>query len=122
MAATRQRNVRSVTDSGPSRRGFLSCHGLSPGLAGLAGAGLIGALQAPLALADLTPLNSAERRRRAFAISRDAALFQSDLPEILGEAVALSVLRDTATIYHEQFPGFSLTRYDGTPVTICPSC
>jgi hypothetical protein len=40
----------------------------------------------------------------------------------LGEAVALSILRDIATIYHEQFPGFTLTRFDGTQVTICPDC
>ena len=40
----------------------------------------------------------------------------------LGEAIAISILRDTATLYNEVFPGFSFTKYDGTPVTICPSC
>jgi hypothetical protein len=40
----------------------------------------------------------------------------------LGEAMALSMLRDAATIYNEEFPGFILTRFDGTPVTICPKC
>jgi hypothetical protein len=40
----------------------------------------------------------------------------------LGEEVALSILRDTATIFQEEFPGFTLTRFDGTPVTICPEC
>jgi hypothetical protein len=40
----------------------------------------------------------------------------------LGEAVALSILRDVATMYHEEFPGFTLTRFDGRPVTICPEC
>jgi hypothetical protein len=40
----------------------------------------------------------------------------------LGEEVALSILRDLATCYNEQFPGFSLTRFDGTQVTICPDC
>jgi hypothetical protein len=40
----------------------------------------------------------------------------------LGEEIALSILRDAATIYHEVFQGFTLTRFDGTPVTICPSC
>jgi hypothetical protein len=40
----------------------------------------------------------------------------------LGEAIALSVLRDLAAIYHEEFPGFTLTRFDGTPITICPVC
>ena len=40
----------------------------------------------------------------------------------LGEAIAISILRDTATLYDEVFPGFSFTKYDGTPVTICPEC
>ena len=40
----------------------------------------------------------------------------------LREEIALSILRDTATIYHEEFPGFTLTRFDGMPVTICPNC
>jgi hypothetical protein len=40
----------------------------------------------------------------------------------LGEAMALSILRDLATTYHEEFPGFTLTRFDGTPITICPEC
>ena len=40
----------------------------------------------------------------------------------LGEAVALSILRDVATLYHEEFTGFTLTRFDGTPITICPEC
>jgi hypothetical protein len=38
----------------------------------------------------------------------------------LGEAIAISILRDTATLYNEVFPGFSFTKYDGTPVTISP--
>jgi hypothetical protein len=41
---------------------------------------------------------------------------------LLGEAIALSILRDTATIYNEPFPGFTLTKFDGTPLTICPNC
>ena len=40
----------------------------------------------------------------------------------LGEAVALSILRDIATLYHEEFPGFTLTRFDGRTVTICSEC
>ena len=40
----------------------------------------------------------------------------------LGEEIALSILRDMATVYNEQFAGFTLTRFDGTPVTICPNC
>ncbi len=79
---TRKYNANDVTGthSGPSRRGFLGCLGLSPGVAELLGAGLLGALPAPSALADLTPLNDTERRRRAFVIRRDAAIFQRDFP------------------------------------------
>jgi hypothetical protein len=40
----------------------------------------------------------------------------------LGEGVAISMLRDVATIVHEQFAGFTLTKFDGTTVTICPEC
>lgn len=40
----------------------------------------------------------------------------------LEEEIALSILRDVATIYHEDFSGFTLTRFDGTTVTICPEC
>jgi len=66
---------------GPSRRGFLGCLGVSPGLTRLVGAGLLGALHGPCALADETPLNAAKRRHRAFVIRRDAAIFQRDAPE-----------------------------------------
>ena len=64
----------------PSRRGFLGYMGLAPGLSSLAGAGLLTALQVNTAFADLTPINETERRRRAFALRRDAALFERDLP------------------------------------------
>ena len=40
----------------------------------------------------------------------------------LGEAIAISILHDTATLYNEVFQGFSFTKYDGTPVTICTEC
>jgi len=60
------------------------------------------------------------------SLGRDAAgvHYRSDGFEgmQLGEAIALSILRDTATLYHEQFPGFTLTRFDGTQVTLCPYC
>jgi hypothetical protein len=60
------------------------------------------------------------------ALGRDAAgvHYRSDGVEgiKLGEAIAISILRDTAMVYNEVFPGFSFTKYDGTPVTICPSC
>src|SRR5580704_17320094 len=57
-----------------SRRGFLGYLGISPGLAGLAGAGLVGALQAPSAFANEGPLSPAQRRHRAFVVRRDAAI------------------------------------------------
>jgi hypothetical protein len=60
------------------------------------------------------------------ALGRDAGgvHYRSDGVEglKLGEAVALSMLRDLATTYHEEFPGFTLTLFDGTAVTICPQC
>src|SRR5262249_27733774 len=36
----------------------------------------------------------------------------------LGEAVALGVLRDQRGCYNEVFGGFSLTKFDGTTITI----
>jgi hypothetical protein len=36
----------------------------------------------------------------------------------LGEAVAIGVLEDMKATYHEAFAGFSLTKFDGTTVTI----
>jgi hypothetical protein len=39
----------------------------------------------------------------------------------LGEAIAISILRDTATLYNEVYPGFSFTKYDGSPVIISPA-
>jgi hypothetical protein len=60
------------------------------------------------------------------ALGRDAAgvHYRSDGVEgiKLGEAIAISILRDTATLFNEPFPGFSFTKYDGTPITICPNC
>lgn len=66
---------------GPSRRGFLGYLGISPGLTGLVGSGLLGALHAPSAFAGNGPLSPSERRDRAFEIRRDAAIFQRELPE-----------------------------------------
>ncbi len=37
---------------------------------------------------------------------------------LLGEAVAISVLADFNATYNEKFPGFSLTKFDGTQVQI----
>ena len=36
----------------------------------------------------------------------------------LGEAVAISILRDQKSCYNERFTGFTLTKFDGTTVTI----
>jgi hypothetical protein len=36
---------------------------------------------------------------------------------VLGEAVAISMLRDTAHCWNEAFEGFSLTKFDGTRIT-----
>ena len=36
----------------------------------------------------------------------------------LGEAIAISVLRDQKLGYNEVFNGFSLTKFDGTKVTV----
>ena len=36
----------------------------------------------------------------------------------LGEAVAIGILQDYSTTYNEVFSGFSLTKFDGTTITI----
>ena len=36
----------------------------------------------------------------------------------LGEAVAISVLKDQRLMYNEDFAGFTLTKFDGTTVTV----
>lgn len=56
------------------------------------------------------------------AIGRDAAgvHFRSDGDDglVLGEAMAISVLRDLVNTYHEDFTGFTFNKLDGTSVTI----
>jgi hypothetical protein len=37
---------------------------------------------------------------------------------LLGEAVAISILKDQKAGYNEQFNGFSLTKFDGTTITV----
>lgn len=46
--------------------------------------------------------------------------WRSDASESLklGEAVAISVLRDQRNCYNEAFNGFRLTKFDGTTVTV----
>ena len=78
-----ERNVLQAagrSQAGTSRRGFLGSLGLAPGVASLAGAGLLGVLRPTSALANLGPLNAAERRHRAFVLRRDAAIYQRDAP------------------------------------------
>jgi hypothetical protein len=81
---------------------------------------------APYTGAPLTVGGELNKLASNIALGRDAAgvHYRSDGVEgiKLGEAIAISILRDTATLYNEQFPGFTLTRFDGTPVTICPEC
>jgi hypothetical protein len=80
---------------------------------------------APYTGASLTVGGELNKLASNIAMGRDAAgvHYRSDGVEgiKLGEAIAISILRDTATLYNEVFPGFSFTKYDGTPVTISPS-
>lgn len=79
----------------------------------------------PYTGASLTVGGELNKLASNIALGRDAAgvHYRSDGVEgiKLGEAIAISILRDTATLYNEVFPGFSFTKYDGTPVTICPN-
>jgi hypothetical protein len=42
--------------------------------------------------------------------------YAASLP--LGEAVAISILRDQKTTYNESFGGFTFTKFDGTTITV----
>ena len=46
--------------------------------------------------------------------------WRSDATESLklGEAIAISILKDQKTGYNENFGGYSLTKFDGTTVTV----
>ena len=59
-------------------------------------------------------------------IGRDAAgvHYRSDGIQglLLGEDVAIGLLRDIATTYSESFPGFTFTKFDGMRITICSQC
>ena len=37
---------------------------------------------------------------------------------LLGEAVAIGILRDQRGTYNESFPGFTFTKFDGTRITV----
>jgi hypothetical protein len=74
----------------------------------------------------LTVGNELNKLASNIALGRDAAgvHYRSDGVQgiLLGEAIALSIMRETATLYNEVFPGFTLTRFDGRMETICPYC
>jgi hypothetical protein len=46
--------------------------------------------------------------------------WRSDATEslLLGEALAITVLRDQKAQYNKQFAGFTLTKFDGTTITV----
>jgi len=64
--------------TGASRRRFLGYLSAAPGLATMEGATRLSTLNAPSAFGDTGPLNTEQRRRRAFTIRRDAAQLQRD--------------------------------------------
>ncbi len=39
-------------------------------------------------------------------------------PTVLGEAVAIGILTDLRATYNEDFPGFTLTRFDGSTIVV----
>ena len=97
-----QRNKTVGGESpGPSRRGFLSCLGVAPSLAGVTGAALLSTLEAPSAGADTVPVDATERRHRAFIIRRDAALFQRDRSD------AVSISNGDEQLYPNRIASFS---------------
>src|SRR5579862_5885743 len=73
--------VSSENNPGASRRRFLSYLGATPTLTALGGAGFLSTLEAPSALGATGPLDAGQRRHRAFAIRRDAAMLQRDRPD-----------------------------------------
>jgi hypothetical protein len=56
------------------------------------------------------------------SLGRDMAAvhWRSDVQQalLLGEAVAISILRDQRPIYNEPFSGFTFTKFDGTTITV----
>jgi hypothetical protein len=56
------------------------------------------------------------------ALGRDMAgvHWRSDAHQalLLGEAVAISILRDQRSTYNEPFGGFTFTKFDGTTITV----
>ena len=77
---------------------------------------------APYVGPDLTVGGELNKLAANIAIGRDTAgvHWRSDGIEglHLGEAVAIGVLEDFRATYHEDFAGFSLTKFDGTTITV----
>ncbi|MBV9210671.1 MAG: phosphoesterase, partial [Acidobacteria bacterium] len=76
----------------------------------------------PYSGAPLTVGNELNKLAANVAIGRNMAgvHWRSDYAESLklGEAIALSMLADQRACYNENFGGFSLTKFDGTTVTV----
>ena len=72
--------------------------------------------------ADLTLGNELNKLASNIAIARNTAgvHWHSDGVQgmLLGEAVAISVLRDYRATYHEPFTGFTFTTFNGTTITV----
>src|ERR1700693_3949630 len=81
MSNSNKISVPGEKHPGASRRRFLSYLGAAPSITALGGAGFLSTLEDPSALGDTGPLNASQRRHRAFAIRRDAAMLQRDRPE-----------------------------------------
>ena len=76
----------------------------------------------PYAAASLTVGGELNKLAANVAIGRNIAgvHWRSDATESLklGEAIAISILRDHRLCYNEDFGGFTLTKFDGTTVTV----
>jgi PAP2 superfamily len=76
----------------------------------------------PYSGATLTLGNELNKLAANIAFARDMAgvHWHSDGIQgmLLGEAVAISVLSDYRSAYNERFSGFSLTKFDGTTITV----
>ena len=81
-----------------------------------------GLLLLPYSGAPLTVGGELNKLASNISLGRDAAgvHWRSDGIEglKLGEAVAISIMRDFRRTYNENFNGFSLTKFDGTTITI----
>ena len=71
---------------------------------------------------DLTVGGELNKLAANVALGRDTAgvHWRSDATESmkLGEQLAIGILRDQRACYNENFSGFSLTKFDGTTITV----